>query len=1531
MSAECGNKWTKEVVDSLSASYEIGEQGVDLNEALELCIPAMEQLCAGDCPDDWLLYSYEYLRTMYFPENFSVEKGEVRGQSVRFYVAVLNQLFERERKTVLFDPVRDYALLEESEMKYTRIRDEYERFLQCVKEEGVYAFMRLSKLCTPYQTLGHIAGVHHVAMYMARQLIHTEIPVDLGLMSGAALMHDIGKFGCRPSEGRRVPYLHYYYTYQYCERKKLENIGEIASNHSVWDLELENLSVESLLLIYADFRVKSVYDEQKKEHIRFWSLKDSYQVILEKLDNVDEKKRKRYARVYARLKDFEEYLIRLGCQVDLKHAYGSPQKENYVELMKEEELIGKMKALAIESNLRIMEETTREDRFIEFLEHIRSQRDGRQVRAYLTAIEEYSEYLPQNQKKVILKFLMDMMSHKDGDIRRQAARIAGILIAKYEICFTKEVPEGYVMPSLGESQENCFYQFLNGILNPGVQVSEQEKRHAGYAMKTAFQTLLQNTEEKRHKNIIQIYLEYCLKEQDELSAFLLLDAAAQIPVAFCSGQQQEMMEKFVLCYLRDCRKENQIAALRLLLLWMQQGWRCSVDLSALLDTTLPNMKREPYCIQFLAARIREFYGVPSEIGMRYYDMANLYMENQRAEIPWIYKHVNLEILKQRQRCEDSPEQLYQYASHLLNMLQFSGRVVNRLQAGQNLLEIFPMLLETQRYEIVLELVRALEIGEYAVSKYIPPYLGQIFHMLEEHEQLYVLNQMQYLLESQEKQTVLAGLETAGAILKYAPGFMESAKCERLTGFLCMGMASDQMEVSQEAFYIAGHDLFGQNESGSEQKSVFFQMLARKILSLLNWNKLGVYAYFYGAALNHIYRFIDDYVQETGKTPLIESKKPVAFFPGTFDPFSLGHKQIVKEIASMGYRIYLAVDEFSWSKRTQPFEVRRQILSLSVADLKDVYLFPEEIPINIANPRDLEKLCQAMEGVKPWIVVGSDVICNASAYRKQVETYSIHSFPHLIFYRNQEEAMEQVKSQISGECRFVQLPAFYEDVSSTRIRENVNAGRDISGLVDTRAQNYIYRQGLYSVDSVYKKTASYTPIESNLNISDSSCSLKLQYEDEKTAEVCFHSVDMGNLLCECRNMEEADALRSVISGSVIWMDRVLGDYSEYDDRRLTVLNEALEYFQEQNVSYALCRPEKSEKEMFALHGFVPVKGADEIYYVDLKAPLVIFYDTPALLKEELAKSLEVKGAVRRSHIRLLAMLSKIYPGKLLLCFESGFLNYRLLKRITEENGVSLIQDPQRRNGEKMCVPFGKILKGVRVPNTVTKELETEKLYKKDLSEFVIKEYQGYASLPVQLRTIRSFDRQVILVDDLFHTGHRMKELGKHMKTEGVVQYQLLTGVLSGRGRDLAKMQGLDVQYVYTVPNLGAWLIESDLYPFLGGDGVECMESFGELCPSVNPILPYAAPQFLEGISREQLYDFSAVCLENARDICRAAEKEYARMYGRRLTLDRMMEILLQPRCPDGIMPNEARRMQTPSQIIEEELMKLRRIRGKGARG
>ncbi len=86
-------------------------------------------------------------------------------------------------------------------------------------------------------------------------------------------------------------------------------------NHSTWDLEVENLSLESLILIYSDFRVKNMKTKSGyKMHI--YSLEDSFYVILNKLESLDEKKEKRYKAVYEKLKDFEDYLISLNINVD---------------------------------------------------------------------------------------------------------------------------------------------------------------------------------------------------------------------------------------------------------------------------------------------------------------------------------------------------------------------------------------------------------------------------------------------------------------------------------------------------------------------------------------------------------------------------------------------------------------------------------------------------------------------------------------------------------------------------------------------------------------------------------------------------------------------------------------------------------------------------------------------------------------------------------------------------------------------------------------------------------------------------------------------------------------------------------------------------------------------------------------------------------------------------------------------------------------------------------------------------------------
>ena len=154
---------------------------------------------------------------------------------------------------------------------------EYERFLTCFRREYIYELMRLGQEVTPFRTLGHIAGVHYIAMTAARGLQEAGVDVDLALISGAAAAHDIGKFGCRP--GERVPYLHYYYTDQWLLERGMERISHIAANHSTWDLELESLSVERWQMLHLG---------------RQFGLDQSFQVILSKLDNVDDAKGRRY-------------------------------------------------------------------------------------------------------------------------------------------------------------------------------------------------------------------------------------------------------------------------------------------------------------------------------------------------------------------------------------------------------------------------------------------------------------------------------------------------------------------------------------------------------------------------------------------------------------------------------------------------------------------------------------------------------------------------------------------------------------------------------------------------------------------------------------------------------------------------------------------------------------------------------------------------------------------------------------------------------------------------------------------------------------------------------------------------------------------------------------------------------------------------------------------------------------------------------------------------------------------------------------
>lgn len=385
-----------------------------------------------DEPEEgWLSFCYRYVLHQLFPEKEEPKGGETYKLGRLIMMQLLRGLYEYEEEYLAFDPTRQMHFLSDGEVddgSYTR---EYIKMHRLVRNRYIYEFMRIGVDITPFNTLGHIGGVHYVAMYVAKQLRHAGVPLDLGIMSGAAAGHDIGKYGCRKSEEQRIPYLHYYYTDLCYERFGLPTIGHIAANHSTWDLELENLSAESLILIYADFRVKSSRNAAGKEQVFFYSLEDAFGVILNKLDNVDEVKKQRYQKVYDKLVDFEEYMKERGVNVvlpdDLSEYPGEtarPRKREVV-LLEDDDLVNQMKFAAIDHNIRLMSKFHVESEFGNLIEAARSERNWKNVRTYIDILNEYSTYMTEKQKLMTAKFLYELLAHKEGDIRTQSATLLG--------------------------------------------------------------------------------------------------------------------------------------------------------------------------------------------------------------------------------------------------------------------------------------------------------------------------------------------------------------------------------------------------------------------------------------------------------------------------------------------------------------------------------------------------------------------------------------------------------------------------------------------------------------------------------------------------------------------------------------------------------------------------------------------------------------------------------------------------------------------------------------------------------------------------------------------------------------------------------------------------------------------------------------------------------------------------------------------------------------------------------------------------
>ena len=1526
-------------------------------EVLALCRPELDALSGGQEPaQGWLAYTYDFACRLLFPEedaDTSCAAGAV------FLLSVLQVLFAAEDELLPRDPAWTFDFPTEEELSGCACAASLGQMLRSWKREYVYELMRLGLEATPYRTLEHIAGVHHVAMTAARGLRRAGIPLDLALVSGSAAGHDIGKFGCRP--GERVPYLHYYYTDLWFRRRRITDIGHVAANHSVWDLEPDYLSVESLLLIYADFRVKQSRDSDGREITRISSLAEAFDVILSKLDGVDDAKRRRYMRVYARLRDFEQFMVDRGVDVTLQGHNTPPRPEKQTALMTDDEALHALTMQCVGHNMELMSRLTGQRSFARLLELARGETNWRRLRAYLGVFESYSLYLHIPQKVQTLAFLYELLMHREGDIRRQAAALLGEIIGGFHAGYAKERPAGSRPDPRGVTDLDQWKLYLDKIIYPDHKLMPQHRRWIGYTLKFAVTSLLRHAAGREERFLTPLFSYYRRPDQlDDATAFQLLDAAVSLPDTVYARHGALLLR---FAETLSVRQDVQVRTAAVLLL---DRLRRSSPRSA---GTLRALARMDCGGSTTLRLLREDVlqdGAP--ITLPDDAVSEIFLDNLKTATPWITKQANIRLLTDFARSGSSPA--LHIATHLSNLIKVSDRVTVRHSAGSALLELAPRLTVDQRNEVAVELCRGLELGQQEFTKYIPDYLGRFALWLPPAELDEVLDDLWGNLSASDSRVAASVLDTVGIIYEtydaYRTRFPEAddayrRRRQRLLGMLMRGLYGIDNAVRQEALYVLGRRVFGSAELGDHEKRRAFVLTERKLLAAYDEEPDDGLTFYYRAAmLGKLYRFVtEEQLFREGFD--FGAPRPVAFFPGTFDPFTLSHKGIVRAIRDAGFEVLLAIDEFSWSKRTQPTRIRRRIAAMSVANEFHVHLFPEDFPVNIANPDNLRRLRQAFPGRRVSIVVGSDVVAHASSYRKAPTADSIHTFDHVIFRRTEPGAEPADYRCITGHVVELTLPPQLEEISSTRIREAVDANRDVSNLIDPMAQEFIYRQGLYLREPQDK------PVLRTEDLTFISCSGPEERTDAllqrifpaSAAAMCRRLMDSGDelmLLCDgvsgevlgaasyrCLDSQHLFArlndptlsgiVRQNAGGRTLLLS---GLFVPKGQRQLDfgqlLLTEVLTTALSREYTYALYCPLEGAvsgygRQLMQLQGFVPIQHRDgyDVLGVDMHCPIVLSRNVDTAIKAPLSTAPQVVVAVAAAHRRLQAALTRLQPGSLVLSLSAGVIYHRLLQRITQRNGVPAEPVTPRVLGPDICVPYGKILRGVAVPNTVTKTLRTDKVYEPDLSAYSIEAYPDYSPLADQVRTIRAFDRPVILVDDMLHDGKRIRCLAPLLEETHTPVDQVLVGYLTGVGRDLMEQLGYPVDGIYYLPNLRMRFVESTLYPFIGGDTVRRTERLpGGLQPSVNRILPYAAPEF-SPMDGRTAWELSLCCLENARDILLALETEFRSLYARNLTLNRLGEAVVLPLCPDkgGCITYDVSR--AASACLEGDIELLKRMR------
>ncbi len=1493
-----------------------------------------------------------------------------------------------------------YGLMTD-EYSQSRFKKEYDQFLDVFDKQNVYGLMKMSQEWKGYTSLDHTLGVYSLCMFIGLQMKRLGFPVDLAILSGASIGHDIGKYGCVGEELKQIAYYHYFYTKEWYDRNGLYNLSHYATNHSTWDLEELRLPNETIILIYSDFRVKSRTYPDGSSRMAIYSNKESFDVIRDKLDNLDDKKLDRYRRVYRKLEDLERMFITLGINTDVESGisledYGQRHSDfnaicivngnvnsDFIGILPNSQILDAAKTLAVAHNIFVMDKIRDSFSLKRLFEDARQEKTKNDLRIYLSIIEAYSDFLTLEQRELCIGFLFDLLSHPDDDIRYHSADTIGKFLAEMREAYTRYLPPGKTHMVIDKSDKYLLkiFSLLDYVepSDPEGYLTEKKLYNVTVSLRKLLKTAKGEKKEEFGKQVIKTII----KKSAGAKPLQLLYLTEIISDASSNISNENLLVAIPMLFENLSHNDRRIRLMTLrafLTLSRRDLWRDLVDehrsrlcgsIKRILE--IDDNPTETYSLYIFLNSLDEesrdkicseiSKGNRDRIGhiLENIDIRPIFLRNLKTSTPWIEKKINCQMLvdiAQKLKQKDPESSLIiDIAIHLGNILKVSQYEGTRFQAGSSLLELSRMLNPAQLNEISIELLRTLEQESMGFTHYIPRVLGQIVAKLPIEEFLEIYNDIKEKIKVGSPPLKELYLKTLSIILSHLDNVQHQQHRldMKILGLFTGSLCDMNQYTKQKAHYIIGSRIFGSKFLPSEEKKKILCASLKKILSLIS-NKPNDYVdLFYSATLlNNIYMFISAYEFANGSLDMPKDKI-VAFFPGTFDPFSLSHLEIVKTCQKEGFDIFIQVDEFSWRKRTLPPAIRKNIIRLSTSHLLNAFIYPEIPPVNLANENDLHRLLKAFPNRELYLVAGADVIVNASAYKSENKSL-IKELNHFIVFRKDPQGrhihnnpdFKRIIDKIKGNIILRELEDVFNYINSTKIRDLIDTDESIDHLVDARSASYITDNNLYirqpeekqnielwdfkiEISSIRETPDIFSSLPSRLlscflsrkkryNISFESLLSDLKKKNahlfiikrathnrEFIGVILFYKIREDGIFGIIKDPAVSKFQRNNTFGKVAYIDPVFIENDSHifvksrfhlyliKEGYLFALQETdLNLLKEKN---SLARIEKTEHNYNKIMGYYQIPHEFKRKEYSLKLG-IIDLRKPLIFINNLEDVLKVPFSQHRK-IRTRIRKNREAILKILskINKESAIisLSYKdIVFNIMERISLLNGQNPQ---DQFLCILFGNILGKYIVPGTISKALHAERVVSSEGKLIGFTHSKHYYSIPIQLKTIKAFGKRTILSDILVHSARRILNIQKAAMNVGVKIERVVSGIVSGLAKEIMDANNIASESVFYIPRLHSWYEEHMIYPFAGGDSIiDYMELQEPLNRSMLYILPFCPFEQQHNISVNDRIVFSQYALENAYNLFRDIEEIYLEYKKKNLILENIQEVLENPKIP-----------------------------------